>query len=202
MAPPVFARTPLSGVDRIIACHSRFRSAGSEAAPKGDSIGDRRPLLRGRLRMHIMQSRRDFLASLSAASPAGVLGVRASFADEGPETTTIRIPKRRHLPRLCTSPRSCCARRLHRYHLRGDAAALPTQRVARGEIDFAYFAAPLLMAIDAGERVMVLAGVHSGASSCSPGHSDFSDLKGRRSASRGSVQATTCSSRSWQRTSG
>ena len=42
--------------------------------------------------MHIMQSRRDFLATLSAAGAAGVLGARASLADEGPpETTTIRL---------------------------------------------------------------------------------------------------------------
>jgi hypothetical protein len=42
--------------------------------------------------MHIMQSRRDFLAVLSATSAVGVLGTRASLADEGPpETTTIRL---------------------------------------------------------------------------------------------------------------
>ena len=42
--------------------------------------------------MQIIQSRRDFLASLSAAGAAGVLGARASLADEGPpETTTIRL---------------------------------------------------------------------------------------------------------------
>ena len=42
--------------------------------------------------MHFIQSRRDFLASLSAAGAAGVLGARGSLADEGPpETTTIRL---------------------------------------------------------------------------------------------------------------
>ena len=42
--------------------------------------------------MQIIQSRRDFLASLSAAGAAGVLGARGSLADEGPpETTTIRL---------------------------------------------------------------------------------------------------------------
>src|SRR5688500_9658064 len=42
--------------------------------------------------MQIIQSRRHFLASLSAAGAAGVLGGRASLADEGPpEVTTIRI---------------------------------------------------------------------------------------------------------------
>ena len=42
--------------------------------------------------MQIIQSRRDFLASLSATTAASVLGCGRSLADEGPpETTTIRI---------------------------------------------------------------------------------------------------------------
>ena len=52
--------------------------------------------------MHIMQSRRDFLASLSAAGAAAVLGARASLADEGPpETTTLRLI---HDPGICIAP--------------------------------------------------------------------------------------------------
>ena len=44
--------------------------------------------------MQISQSRRDFLASASLAAAAGVLGARASLADEGPpETTTIRLQR-------------------------------------------------------------------------------------------------------------
>ena len=38
--------------------------------------------------MQIMQSRRDFLASVSLAAAAGVLGARASLADEAPPETT------------------------------------------------------------------------------------------------------------------
>ena len=42
--------------------------------------------------MQVRQSRRGFLASLSAAGAAGVLGARTALADEGPpETTTIRL---------------------------------------------------------------------------------------------------------------
>ena len=41
--------------------------------------------------MHITQSRRDFLASASAAA-AGVLGARGSVADEAAlETTAVRL---------------------------------------------------------------------------------------------------------------
>jgi hypothetical protein len=63
--------------------------------------------------MHIMQSRRDFLATLSGATAAGVLGTGASLADEGPpEVTTIRLP---HNSNIClrrsTWPRSCYERK-------------------------------------------------------------------------------------------
>ena len=53
--------------------------------------------------MHIMQSRRDFLASLSAAGAAGVLGGgRTSLADEGPlETTSLRLYRD---PSICVAP--------------------------------------------------------------------------------------------------
>ena len=52
--------------------------------------------------MQIIQVRRDFLASLSAAGAAAILGGRASLADEGPpETTTIRIVRD---PAICIAP--------------------------------------------------------------------------------------------------
>ena len=60
--------------------------------------------------MHIMQSRRHFLATASLAAAAGVLGARASLADEGPpETTTVRLPQVLRafcVMRRSTSPRS------------------------------------------------------------------------------------------------
>jgi NitT/TauT family transport system substrate-binding protein len=44
--------------------------------------------------VQLIQSRRDFLAGVSAAGAAGILGARASLADEGPpETTAIRLKK-------------------------------------------------------------------------------------------------------------
>ena len=52
--------------------------------------------------MPSIQSRRHFLASMSAAGAAGVLGARTSLADEGPpETTTIRLA---HYPNICLAP--------------------------------------------------------------------------------------------------
>ena len=52
--------------------------------------------------MHIMQSRRDFLASASLAAAAAILDPRASLADEGsPETTTLRLA---YWPNICLAP--------------------------------------------------------------------------------------------------
>jgi NitT/TauT family transport system substrate-binding protein len=52
--------------------------------------------------MHILQSRRHFLANASLAAAAGVLGSRASLADEGPpETTVIRL---NWYPNICLAP--------------------------------------------------------------------------------------------------
>jgi NitT/TauT family transport system substrate-binding protein len=49
-----------------------------------------------------MQSRRDFLATVSGAGAAGVLSARNSLADEPPsETTTIRLPRD---PSICIAP--------------------------------------------------------------------------------------------------
>ena len=77
--------------------------------------------------MQIIQSRRDFLAGLSAAGAAGVLGGRASLADEAPpETTTIRIAARVPPFALRRSNRrgpAACGR-VHRYPLRGRAGGL------------------------------------------------------------------------------
>jgi NitT/TauT family transport system substrate-binding protein len=42
--------------------------------------------------MPLIQTRRDFLASVGASAAAGVLGARTSLAAEPPpETTTIRL---------------------------------------------------------------------------------------------------------------
>ena len=70
--------------------------------------------------MQIMQSRRDFLAGLSAAGAASVSAARGSLADEAPpEVTTIRLRKS---SAICLAPaihrRGPAARRgVHRYPL-------------------------------------------------------------------------------------
>ena len=91
--------------------------------------------------MHIMQSRRDFLAGLSAAGTAGAFGSGTSLADEGPpETTTIRIAKTLG---ICSAPQYI-ADDLLRAEGFTDIPYMPTaggltvpQMAGRGEIDFA-----------------------------------------------------------------
>jgi NitT/TauT family transport system substrate-binding protein len=116
--------------------------------------------------MHIMPSRRDFLATLSAAGAAGLLGARTPLADDGPpETTTIRLSK---IPGICIAPQYAVEELLRaegftdvRY-VAVDAGR-HSERMARGELDFSLnFAAPLALSIDAGDPVTVLTGVHSG----------------------------------------
>ena len=107
--------------------------------------------------MQIKQTRRDFLATLSAAGAAGALGAPSSLADEGPpETTTIRLP---HDPSLCVVP-AYVADDLLRAEGFTDIRYVPTMHgisvggmAARGEIDFGVIFAPsIVYHLDTGER--------------------------------------------------
>jgi len=117
--------------------------------------------------MHSMRSRRDFLGTLSAAGAAGILGSRSSLADEPPlETTTIRLVRPSG---ICVAP-IYIAEELLRTEGFADISyvAVPggvasAQVAARGEADFLLnFAAPLLIPMDAGEPLTVIAGAHVG----------------------------------------
>jgi NitT/TauT family transport system substrate-binding protein len=135
--------------------------------------------------MHIMQSRRDFLASL-AAGTAGVLGTRASLAEEGPlETTTVRLLKESG---VCDAPLYVAEAALRadgfsdvRYvHIEADNT--DAGMVADGKLDFSQSYAPeAVRQIDAAKPVTVLAGVHPGCHELfarEPVNS-IKDLKGR-----------------------
>src|SRR5918994_4649805 len=104
------------------------------------------------------QNRRDFLASASLATAAGILGARASFADEPPlETTTIRLRREDAPPTvvsgvadntLCVAP-SYVAEDLLRAEGFTDIRYVPvktglafSQAFARGEVDFSMMFAP------------------------------------------------------------
>jgi NitT/TauT family transport system substrate-binding protein len=115
--------------------------------------------------MQLIQNRRDFLAGLSAAGAAGVLGARRLFADEGPpETTTVRFSRQSG---TCLAPQYV-AEELLRAEGFTDVRYVsgrfpPAKMVGLGEIDFGQsFASSLIFHQDAGLPVMALAGVHPG----------------------------------------
>src|SRR5687768_9979267 len=117
--------------------------------------------------MQIRHNRRDFLASLSAAGAAGILGSRAALADEGPpETTTIRLA---YYPNSCLAPLLVAEDLLRaegfteiRYVSEPESFTFP-QMVARGDVHFANsFAGTLVSHMDQGVPVTALSGVHSG----------------------------------------
>src|SRR6516225_9140194 len=116
--------------------------------------------------MPIKQTRRRFLATLSFAGAAGLLGGwRALAAEDGLETTTVRLPK---VAGICVSPQYAAEEMLRaegftdiRY-VETPGAAVP-EAIGRGKLDFGLaYAVVLIPAIDAGEALTVLAGVHVG----------------------------------------
>jgi NitT/TauT family transport system substrate-binding protein len=142
--------------------------------------------------MKIVQNRRDFLASLSAAGAAGVLGTRVTLADQGPpETTIVRFSRQSG---TCLAPQYVAEELLH---AEGFAEVRyvsgrfpPAKMVGLGEIDFGQsFASSLIFHHDAGLPVMALAGVHPGCWELfvhGPVRT-ISDLKGKRVGIGGSL---------------
>jgi NitT/TauT family transport system substrate-binding protein len=117
--------------------------------------------------MQVIQSRRDFLAHLSAAGVASVLPARASVADEGPpETSTIRLA---YYSNNCLAPLLVAEDLLRaegftdiRYVEVSESFTIP-ELVARGYCHFANtFAGTLVSHMDNGLPITGLSGVHSG----------------------------------------
>jgi NitT/TauT family transport system substrate-binding protein len=130
--------------------------------------------------MQVMQSRRSFLAGLSAAGTASALSSRVSLADEAPlETTTLRLQRG---ATICLAPGQI-AEQLLRAEGFIDIRYLDVETVASGDIDFAFQTAAWVVShLDAGEPVTALAGVHSGCYELFAHEPirTISDLKGRR----------------------
>jgi NitT/TauT family transport system substrate-binding protein len=117
--------------------------------------------------MDVMQDRRRFLATLSSAGVAGLIGGSNSLAQEAPpETTTIRLAKNQS---LCIAPQYVAEDLLRAEgfttirHLMTDGGVGQSKMLASGEIDFTLHFSPLLLIpIDAGEKITIIAGVHVG----------------------------------------
>jgi NitT/TauT family transport system substrate-binding protein len=135
---------------------------------------------------HMAQNRRRFLATLAATGAASLVDLPNSNAQDGQlETTTVRIGK---IAGICIAPQYVAEELLRaegftdiRYVLTdpGIAAALA---LARGEIDFTTnFSPPLIIAIDAGEPITIVAGEHVGCFElfAREGIQSIPDLKGK-----------------------
>ena len=119
--------------------------------------------------MQVIRSRRDFLAGASwvAAGALNALGARSPLAEQAPlETTTIRLVK---TSGICVAP-IYLAKELLRAegfadisYVSAPGGVASATVVAQGEADFLLtFAAPLLIPMDAGEPLTVIAGAHVG----------------------------------------
>ena len=117
--------------------------------------------------MQTALNRRRFLTTLSLGGAAGLVLARSSLAAEPPpETGTITLSK---IKGVCIAPQYVAEELLRaegftdiRY-----VTSLPgghqAKKVAHGEVDFSMnFVASLVVAVDAGSPVTMLAGVHPG----------------------------------------
>jgi NitT/TauT family transport system substrate-binding protein len=130
-------------------------------------------------------SRRDFLGGMAGA--AALLGARVAVAESRLETTTIRVVE---VPEICGATPMIVAQDL----LKGEGFTdmRPVKRpnglegsnaIARGEADFNISAVhQLLTRLDAGEPIVLLAGVHVGCFELfgREGVRSLRDLKGKR----------------------
>ena len=136
--------------------------------------------------MQTTQNRRRFLATLTAAGAAGLIGPPSSNAQDGRlETTNIRIAK---IAGICIAPQYVAEELLRaegftdiRY-VATEAGMPAALAVARGEVDFtANYSPPLILSIDAGEPITIVAGEHVGCFElfAREGIRSIPDLKGR-----------------------
>jgi NitT/TauT family transport system substrate-binding protein len=141
-------------------------------------------------------NRRDLLlAGACAASTALFWSVaprlRAEETDPPPETTTIRLAKN---PSICIAPQYVVSDLLNAEgftnvdYVESDAGVGQTRAIATGDIDFTlHFSGPLLLAIDRGLSITVLAGIHVGCFElfAHEGIRSVADLKGRTVGQQG-----------------
>ena len=132
-------------------------------------------------------SRRSFLGGLTLAGIAGLLGpyARQVAAEPPPETTRIRLIQ---TPSICQAPKYVAEALLHSegftevHYLQKAGGADSETALASGEVDVnAIFAAPLLLRLEAGDPIVILAGLHIGCFELFGTHEvrTIRDLKGR-----------------------
>ena len=134
-------------------------------------------------------NRRDLLwAGCCAASTALFWSVAARLRAEGhnppPETTTIRLAKN---PTICIAPHVVsdllnAEGFTNVVYVQSDAGVNQAKALANGDLDFTlHFSGPLLLQVDRGLRIRLLAGIHVGCFElfAREGIRSVADLKGR-----------------------
>jgi NitT/TauT family transport system substrate-binding protein len=135
---------------------------------------------------HVASNRRRFLAKVAATAAAGLISSRHSEAQEGRlETTSVRIGK---IAGICIAPQYVADELLRaegftdvRY-VNTEPGTVAAHALANGEIDFTTnFSPPLIIAIDAGEPITIVAGQHVGCFElfAREGIRSIPELKGR-----------------------
>ena len=113
-------------------------------------------------------SRREFVTGLTLAGTAGLFGMRPgpAAAEPPPETTTLKLV---HGRAICEAPLVVAEELLkgegftNVQYTKMPAGDVGRGAVASGEIDFTVtFAGPVIVQIDAGKPMVILAGVHVG----------------------------------------
>jgi NitT/TauT family transport system substrate-binding protein len=138
-----------------------------------------------------MIRRRDFLTHLVSAGCANLLGPRLAGAESPPETTRIRLLQ---TPSMCQAPQYVAAELLRaegfadvRYTVKDGPRAI-ADALASGEADInMHFSGPLILRLDAGAPITILAGVHVGCYElfATERVRTLSDLKGKTIGIRG-----------------
>jgi NitT/TauT family transport system substrate-binding protein len=135
-------------------------------------------------------NRRDLLlAGACAASTAILWSPVTRLSAEGPnprpETTTIRLAKN---PVICIAPQYVVSDLLNAegfttvVYVQSDAGVEQTKAVGKGDIDFTlHFSGPLLLQVDRGLSITIVAGIHVGCFElfAREGIRSVADLKGR-----------------------
>jgi NitT/TauT family transport system substrate-binding protein len=140
--------------------------------------------------MPIVQNRRRFLKMLSSAAAASMITPsHLSAQDAPPETTTIRLAKHSG---ICIAPQYIADDLLRaegftdvQYVVRPPGVLSPA--IGRGEVDFSmHFSPPSILAIDAGEPLTLIAGVHVGCFELfvHEGIRSIRDLRGKKVGSQ------------------
>jgi len=117
--------------------------------------------------MPIMQTRRRVLAMMTLAGAAGILSPRGTRAAERPlETTSVRLAK---IPGICIAPQYVAEELLREEgftdvgYVAASTGVGQSEAISNGSVDFSLnFAAPLIIPMDGGAPITVVAGVHVG----------------------------------------